>query len=132
MNFIRTNIIVVFLFISTLYFAQEKVWIDADWKTTSKEKATYFKETTLQNRVLTYYFKNGKIAKKETYENRVLEGDYSEFYESGNLKETGKYDNGKRDGIWKTYYENGKINVRGKYREGDKVGVWKTYYKNDY
>jgi len=82
--------------------------------------------------LVTYFFENGKISKTETYDEGVLDGDYSEFYDSGNLKESGKYEDGKREGIWKTYYETGKIKIRGKYREGEKVGVWKTYYKNVY
>ena len=132
MNILKLKLSILFFLISGIYFAQDKIWIDTDWKATTKEKATYYKLAMPQNGELRYFFKNATVAKKETYENGILDGDYSEYYESGNLKETGKYEEGKREGIWKTYYENGKIKIRGKYREGEKVGVWKTYYKNDY
>lgn len=132
MNTLKLKLTLFLLLISNIYLAQDKIWVDVDGNLTSKDKATFYKLSVPQNGVLNYFFKNGKIAKKETYEDGVLEGNYYEYYESGNLKETGDYETGKRDGIWKTYYENGKIKIRGKYRNGEKVGVWKTYYKNDY
>ena len=113
-------------------FSQKKVWIDDNWNSTTVEKARYYKTSVSEEGILSYYFKNGKIAKKESYENGVLEGDCLEYYETGELKKAGKYEKGKKEGVWKTFYKNGKIKIRGKYRDGEKVGVWKTFYKNVY
>ena len=133
MHISKFTLTFVFLLISSTYFSQSKFWVDADWNPTSKENATYYKTiSTIDNGELNYYFMDGELAKKETYIEGLLEGDYYEYYKTGELKETGKYVEGSRDGVWKVFYKNGKIKSRGKYRDGEKVGVWKTFYKNVY
>ena len=82
--------------------------------------------------VVTYYYKDGKIAKKEKHKNGQVNGLYQEYYPSGELKVDGNYYDGKKEGVWKYYYKTGKIKTKGKYREDEKVGIWKTYYKNVY
>lgn len=84
------------------------------------------------NGMLTYYFKDGIVAKKEKYRKGKLNGPYKEFYPTGELKVDGGYDRGNKEGVWKIYYKTGKIKTKGKYRDGEKVGVWKTFYKNVY
>lgn len=82
--------------------------------------------------LLTYYFQNGTIAKKERYKKGVLNGLYKEYYPSGELRIDGNYDKGYEEGIWKYYHKTGKIKTKGKFKNGEKVGVWKTFYKNVY
>ena len=130
---LKYTLLVFLLIISSSLFAQDKIWIDANWNLTSAEKAVYYKTNISKEGIVSYFFKNNnKLAKKETYSDGVLEGAFFEYFETGELKNAGKYEEGKKDGVWKTYYKNGKIKTRGKYREGEKVGVWKTFYKNVY
>lgn len=82
--------------------------------------------------LLTYYFNNGTISKKEKYRRGVLNGMFKEYYPSGELKVDGSYDKGYEEGVWKYYHKTGKIQVKGQYKNGEKVGVWKTFYKNVY
>lgn len=82
--------------------------------------------------IVSYFYKNGKISKKEEYEDGLLDGDYFEYFEKGEVKAMGSYTEGKKDGVWKFFTKSGKIKQKGKYRDGQKVGVWKTYYKNVY
>ena len=82
--------------------------------------------------LVTYYFNNGTVAKKERYRRGVLNGIYKEYYPSGELKIDGTYDKGYEEGVWKYYHKTGKIKTKGHYKNGEKVGVWKTFYKNVY
>ncbi len=82
--------------------------------------------------IVTYYYKNGNISKKEKYKRGKLNGLFQEYYITGELKIDGSYNDGMKQGVWKFYYKTGKIKTKGKYRDGEKVGIWKTYYKNVY
>ncbi len=82
--------------------------------------------------LVTYYFDNGTVAKKERYRRGVLNGMYKEYFPSGELKVDGSYDKGYEEGVWKYYHKTGKIQVKGQFKNGEKVGVWKTFYKNAY
>lgn len=95
----------------------------AEFTTVGREKFTG---------LVTYYFNNGTVAKKERYRRGVLNGMYKEYYPSGELKIDGAYDKGYEEGVWKYYHKTGKIKTKGHYKNGEKVGVWKTFYKNVY
>lgn len=95
----------------------------AEFTTVGREKFTG---------LLTYYYNNGTVAKKERYKKGVLNGLYKEYYPSGELKIDGTYDKGYEEGVWKFYHKTGKIKTKGHYKNGEKVGIWKTYYKNVY
>lgn len=82
--------------------------------------------------VVTYYFNNGTISKREKYKKGLLDGLYKEYYLSGELKVDGAYDKGFEEGIWKYYQKTGKIKTKGRYKNGEKVGKWTTYYRNVY
>ena len=82
--------------------------------------------------LVTYYFNNGTVAKKERYRKGVLNGLYKEYYPSGELKVDGNYDKGYEEGVWKYYHKTGKIKTKGHFKNGEKVGIWKTFYKNVY
>ncbi len=82
--------------------------------------------------LITYYFNNGVVLKKEKYKKGLLDGLYKEYYLSGELKVDGTYDKGFEEGIWKFYDKTGKIKTKGRYKNGEKIGKWITYYKNVY
>lgn len=82
--------------------------------------------------LVTYYFNNGTISKKERYKKGLLDGLYKEYYRSGELKIDGAYDKGYEEGVWKFYHKTGKIKTKGRYKNGEKVGKWITYYRNVY
>ncbi|WP_299062464.1 hypothetical protein [uncultured Polaribacter sp.] len=126
---IKFTIALIFLF--TLSFsAQNKTWLDADFKETNKEKSIYYKVTSNDKKEITFFYKSGKVLKNIAFINGELNGFFSEFYESGEVKTLGQYKNGLEEGVWKTYYKNGKNKEKGRYKNGEKVGVWKTFYKN--
>lgn len=105
------------------FYSNGKIYREGNSETTVLKRESFFGKVT-------YYFKNGKIFKKENYENGRLEGRFYEYYETGEPYKTGAYEDNLKEGVWKTYYRNGKIKEKGKYHKGDKEGVWKTYYKN--
>jgi len=82
--------------------------------------------------IVTYFYQNGNLFKKERYKNGRVFGLYQEFYSTGEVMIDGGYENGLKEGVWKVYYKTGKIKSKGKYHNGEKVGVWKTFYKNVY
>lgn len=82
--------------------------------------------------VVTYFYKNGNVSKKESYKKGEKNGIYQEYFETGELKLQGKFQDNLKEGAWKMFYKAGKIKSKGQYSKGEKVGVWKTYYKNVY
>jgi antitoxin component YwqK of YwqJK toxin-antitoxin module len=132
------NIKSVFVFLLIIFLAfsakaQDKVYFDANWNVTTKEKAVYYRtiEKNKNNKewIIDYYI-SGKKLQEANYINGKPEGKFLIYYNSGELKVIGRYIKGLKDGVWKTYYKTGKIKERGKYKDGEKVGVWKTFYKN--
>ncbi|QTD37082.1 hypothetical protein JL193_13280 [Polaribacter batillariae] len=134
MRIIPLLFFILLVFFTTDFSAQEKIWFDANWNVTTKEKAVYYRpisrDKSKKQWVIDYYI-SGKKVKEVYYVSGKPNGKYSEFYNSGELKTTGKFEEGLKDGIWKTYYKNGKIKEKGRYKKGEKVGVWKIYYKNN-
>lgn len=82
--------------------------------------------------IVTYYYKDGSMSKKEKYKDGFLDGPYKEYYPTGELKVDGVYDKGVKERAWKIYYKAGKIKTKGKYRNGEKVGEWTTFYRDVY
>jgi antitoxin component YwqK of YwqJK toxin-antitoxin module len=127
-------ILLTFVLFSMAAKAQGKVYFDANWNITTKEKAVYYRavsnKETKKDWIIDYYI-SGKKAKEVSSKKGRAQGKFSMFYESGELMTTGSYEDDKREGVWKTYYKNGKIKEKGKYSNGEKVGVWKIFYKND-
>lgn len=82
--------------------------------------------------LVTYFYPQGSILKKEKYKAGILDGSYKEYYSTGELRVDGIYDKGFKVGIWKIYYKSGKIKTKGRYRKGEKVGEWTTFYRDVY
>ncbi len=146
-------------FINSLVFAQgDKIWFDANWKKTSKDKALYFREISQKNGKgfwfqdfyisgkkqmeglslkkdiefydgpVTWYFENGKIFQKVNYINGYINGERLVYFKNGNLKAKLLYDRGRKNGLAKEYYQDGRLKAQGKYRDNKKTGTWKRFY----
>ncbi len=146
-------------FISALVFAQgDKIWFDANWKKTSKDKALYFREISQKNGkgfwfqdyyisgkkqmeglslkkeiefydgLVTWYFENGKIFQKVNYINGYINGERLVYFKNGNLKAKLLYERGRKNGPAKEYYQDGRLKAQGNYRDNKKVGTWKRFY----
>ena len=74
-----------------------------------------------------YYFPNGDIMSKESYENGKLEGFVKNFYANGKLTEVTQYKEGKKNGVSKVYSENGTILEIVNYKKGKLNGEGKYY-----
>jgi antitoxin component YwqK of YwqJK toxin-antitoxin module len=132
------RIILLLLFISFFSIpnaiGQEKLWFDVNGKTTTKEKAMYyrvFSKDKNKNKIIIEYYVSGQKAKESHEVKGIKEGKFVEFYATGEVKIIGGFENGRREGMWKTYYNNGKMKEKGKYSKGEKIGVWKLFYKNN-
>jgi antitoxin component YwqK of YwqJK toxin-antitoxin module len=132
------RIILLLLFISFFSIpstiGQEKFWFDVNGKTTTKEKAIYyrvFSNDKKKNKIIIDYYLSGQKAKESYVVKGIKEGKFVEFYATGEVKTIGGFENGFREGMWKTYYNNGKMKEKGKYSSGEKIGVWKLFYKNN-
>lgn len=58
----------------------------------------------------TYYYEDGSIKYRYTYENGNKNGPYIEYDEAGKLKKSGRYVNGKQHGLW-TVVDKGKTDT---------------------
>ena len=143
MNYLnKKNLIVILsvLFFSTIVSAQKKIWLNNDWKETTKEKATFYRTKPIElNKFyeILHYYKSGNLYlkgySKTAYPTKNdFEGIVNIYFETGEVKEERSYKDAMRDGVWKSFHKTGKIKTKGKYRKGEKVGVWKTFYKNVY
>lgn len=97
-------------------------------------------------------FPSGEIAKRGSYHNGLLHGEWSNYDEKGTLREQGSYQDGKYHGYWTTFHKNGKkattkeygaggarrgpwttwseagqLVEEGEYRDNQKHGIWTTY-----
>ena len=82
--------------------------------------------------LVTYFYPEGSILKKEKYKDGLLDGPYKEYYPTGEVKVEGVYGEGLKQRAWKIYYKTGKIKTKGKYRNDKKVGEWTTFYRDVY
>jgi len=127
-------------FISSIVFAQgDKIWFDANWKKTSKDKALYFRKISQKNGkafwfqdyyisgkkqmeglslkkdiefydgLVTWYFENGKIFQKVNYINGYINGERLVYFKNGKLKTKLLYERGRKNGPAKEYYQDGRL-----------------------
>ncbi len=77
----------------------------------------------------TYYFDNGKINRKATFDKGQPEGPREIYRADGTLAAKRDFRDGKRHGEWTTYDETGKQPLREEhYVDGQRDGVWKYWY----
>ncbi|MBI1835678.1 MAG: energy transducer TonB [Flavobacteriia bacterium] len=56
-----------------------------------------------------YYFKNGQLEQKVSYNNNLLEGPIYGYFEDGSVSQEGEYKNGKKNGMFKYFYTTGTV-----------------------
>lgn len=133
---ILTALLVVFL--GTSAIAQETVWLDANWKKTDKENATFYRpapEKKGNGYWIVDYYKNGKVQMKgfstsNEYDNEQFEGLVKYYHPNGTLSHELNFSDGKLEGNRKEYYESGELKEVAKYKEGKRNGAFREYYKN--
>lgn len=150
----------IFIFSTSLFAQKDTIWYDANWNTTIKNQASYFRTAPIKNDngylladyylsgakqmeafsltqeeekfegIVTWYFENGNVMQTVSYKNGELEGLRKNYHESGPLKNQFSYTSGKIAGTWVAYHENAKLAEEGNYETGDRNGAWKEYYKS--
>ena len=124
-------------FLTASVSAQKEMWFDANWNSTSKEKATYYRpKPKVQNNgfwIVDYYM-NGKIQMEgfslnDNPNDEKFHGLVKYYFEDGTLYQEINYDEGKIDGIRKIYFESGKIKTTTVYVDGKKEGKYNEYYE---
>ena len=108
--------ILVFILIFSSLSAQERIYLNENWRPTTKEKASFYRETSKEGKLIRIkdFYINGKLqmeglASKIEVGDEVLEGEIKWFDEEGNLEKVGNYKNGKRIGVEKEFYPDGRI-----------------------
>ena len=76
------------------------------------------------------YYPDGKLFRKITSINEMLDGDYLEYYANGNLKNKAFFKNDKQEGEYIAYYKNGAIMQKVLYKNGVRNGEAIAYYEN--
>jgi antitoxin component YwqK of YwqJK toxin-antitoxin module len=77
-----------------------------------------------------FIYSNGKMRRKESFKNGLLNGWATNYYTNGVIMKRGYYKNNKIDGIEFTYYDNGKIKCKETFRNGMDDGTKISYYQN--
>ncbi len=94
----------------------------------------------IHNRVLVYYFEDGRIELISVTKNDEFES--KKFYKNGNVKLSRKGNSLSKDAIENSFYENGKLGIQKRYINGKQEGEqicyfedgsiqYKVNYKND-
>ena len=76
------------------------------------------------------YYPDGKLFRKITSINEMLDGDYLEYYANGNLKNKAFFKNDKQEGEYIAYYKNGAIMQKVLYKNGVRNGEAAEYYES--
>ena len=76
----------------------------------------------------TFYYKNGQLEKKGSYNFGMKEGIWEIYWVNGQIFRKGEYKKGKKEGLWLDYHENGQLWDIGNYKLGNKDGSWETYW----
>ncbi len=146
--------------ISTAQVEKDTLWFDANWSTSAKNQASYFRpQPTKQGNgfvwidyflsgakqmeavslkeneeifdgTVTWYFENGNVMQSVNYKKGILFGERKNYHESGPLKSQYSYKDALIDGLWVGYFENAKLSESGAYTKGQREGAWKEYHKN--
>lgn len=76
------------------------------------------------------YYPDGKIHKKISSSNNMLDGNYLEYYPNGKLKNKAFFKNDKQEGEYTAYYESSAIMQKVPYKNGIRNGEAIAYYEN--
>lgn len=140
---------------------QTKIYLDKDWKETSKNEAEYYRiiekksnlyqvkdyfiTGELQFEALSHtntepyelegevktYEKNGQLVDQRSFKNNVPVGEMTSYYSNGTLKAKGQYKDGQFDGLYTEYFPSGKIANQATFANGVINGTHTKYQSDD-
>ncbi|WKB80418.1 hypothetical protein QYR09_11715 [Cellulophaga lytica] len=134
------TLVCLFYFQNT--YSQSKIYFDKDWKTTTKNKAQFYRVVTKKNDSLFHvkdFYINGVLQMNGHFSNleqEVMEGKITFYDKKGTKTNTANYVNGVLNGVATTYLKNGKIAYTSEYKNGKiyngiyKAATVKYLYKN--
>ena len=73
------------------------------------------------------YYPTGKIRRKGTFKNGMLDGAWEFFDEDGNKTLLVNYQKDNLEGTYIKWFSNGHVQEQGIYRQNSKIGEWETY-----
>ena len=120
-------ITITLLLFSFTLFAQNKIYLDENWKETTQDKAHFYrilekKSDSLYN-VEDYYI-SGKMQMKGHFsdlEKETFEGEMSWYDKNGNITVKKNYIHGNENGLSIGYLPNGEILSQGTYKNGKEI-----------
>ncbi len=111
----RNSSIVVGITISSMIYAQERLYFNDAWEKTTKEKMEYYREQEKKGNLtlIKDYYKNGVLqmeglASDTTPSYEVFDGKVTWFYPSGKVQNFETYNKGSREGASQSFDENGR------------------------
>jgi protein TonB len=115
--------------------AQDTIYYNAGWKTTTRDKASYFRTKEKKDSLwqVTDHFIKGPVQMTGAYADdsfHINQGEFSWFDEKGVVSHRCTYVNGKLEGPESYYYPNGKMKVAGQNKADKQAGEWTGYYLN--
>ena len=134
-------IIVTYFSISQNIYGQSKTYFDKDWKTTTKDKAEFYRVLDKKNDSLFHikdFYINGNLQMEGYFsdlENETLEEKIVWYTEEGKITHSANYKKGVLNGQSIIYLKNGEIDYTTEYRNGKVYegvyagGSYKQYYK---
>ena len=136
----KTSKLLIAMVVGFLTFAvsaQEIMYFDANWSSTLKEKATYYrpKPKVQKNGFwIVDYFMNGKIQMEgfslnDVPNNEKFHGLVKYYFEDGKLYQEINFNEGEIHGSRKVYFESGKLKTVTIYKNGKKEGKYHEYYE---
>ena len=136
---IKKMLFLFLFFIGIFAFSQEKLYFDADWEPTTKDKMEYYRETSKSGNLthIKDFYKNGTLqmegeASDPTPNSEVFEGKVTYYYPSGKKQTETEFKNGQPIGIARDYDEEGRILRDFVYQKhGNYSGVAHSYKMDD-
>ncbi|MCL1655647.1 MULTISPECIES: toxin-antitoxin system YwqK family antitoxin [Elizabethkingia] len=115
MNF-KTTLIIALISAYSAAFAQERVYFDENWETTTKDQMVYYRETSKQGNLILLkdYYKNGSLqfeglASDVTPNSEVYEGKATWYFPDGKPEKIAEYVKGVPIGVSKMFDGQGRI-----------------------
>lgn len=115
--------------------AQDTTYLNAGWKETTADKATYFriKMKTDSGWRVTDYYRSGKIQMKGLFLDDSLhmpQGETSWYNDKGGIIRSCSFLQGKAEEKETYYYDNGRKKATGTNKAGEKDGEWQGFYQS--
>ncbi|WKD86005.1 hypothetical protein KCTC32516_01355 [Polaribacter huanghezhanensis] len=124
-------------FLTASVSAQEEMFFDANWTSTTKAKATYYRPIPKVHKngfwIVDYYINGNKqmegFSLNDNPNNEKFDGLVKYYFENGVLFQEINYKEGKINGIRKVHFESGKLKTITNYLNDKKEGKYYEYYE---